>query len=197
MTALSELLQALLGWLADLTKWVVGWCPRYFWVRSNQAGVLARGGGPWSAVGPGFHWYVPNRDTFSRIVTSMQTLEVAPVALQTPEGFAVKVGAVVTYRVTDPVKHLVENWDTDGAIAEFVRGCLTEVVTTEPWVKLMSPRKGGTWLGVRLQERVGRDLERYGVEVEVVRPTDQVKLRGAFQVFGIEPAGAADPVGVS
>lgn len=196
MTALTELLQSLLGWLADLTKWVVGWCPRYFWVRANQLGVVCRGGGDWSPVGPGYHWYVPNRDDWRRIISSWQTLEVSPVALQTPEGHPVKVGAVVVYRVVDPVLYLIENWDADAGMAEYVRGCLTEVVTTEGWGRLMSSRKGGTWLGIRLEERVGKDLGRYGVEVSVVRPTDQVRLRGAYQVFGIEPAGPVDPTGV-
>ncbi len=190
MASLGDILHALLGWLADLVQWILGWIPRYLWVRSNQVGAMARGGRPYRALGPGIHWYVPNWDDYHTVVSSRQTLEVQAVTLQTPEGDAVHVGAVVTFHVADPIKHLIENWDADAGVAEFAQGALTQVVTTEPWEKLMAPREGGTWLGKRLEQRLGKDLERFGIEVEWVRPTHQAKLRGAFHVFGI--AGARD-----
>lgn len=186
MTTLSELLSALLGWLADLATWIVGWVPRYLWVRTHQTGVLVRGTRDPVPLERGVLWHVPNLDYTHVVVTSRQVLQVAPVAVQTPEGFAVKVGCAIAYRVADPVKYLIETWDVGEAMAEYAQGAITAVVTTEDWSKLMGNREGGTWLGKRLEQRLTKELERFGVEVESVRPTDQVRLRGAFQVFGIE-----------
>jgi regulator of protease activity HflC (stomatin/prohibitin superfamily) len=183
----GQLFGALFGWLGDFVGWVFEWVPRYEIVQSNERGVkYHRGKQPWE-LKPGCHWYVPNLDDIEKHHVCRDVLVVDSLPLETADAppRRVEVGMVLTYHIVDVLKYEVENVNADVNMAEAAQGALQDIVTSHTWDDLRGDTAEGTRLGGKLARRMGKALEKFGVEVESCRPTDQVTLDSATRHFGI------------
>lgn len=182
----GELLGSLLGWLGVFVEWVFDWVPRYEIVQYNERGVkYPRGKKPYELL-PGVHWYVPNLDEIETHHISRMVLNVASLPLETDDDRRVEVGLVLTYHIVDVLRFEVENFQADDNIAEAAQGALRDIVTSHTWAALEADTEEGTRLGGKLTRRMGKALEKFGVEVESCRPTEQITLDGAIRHFGVE-----------
>lgn len=183
---LSELLGNLLGWLGDFIQWVFAWVPRYRIVKANERGVhyfLGREPVEWT---PGAHWFIPNLSEVVKWHNNRMVLYIEPLALEDADGVPVEVGMVITYHITDVLQFEVANYDADESMHEVAQGALQEIVTSTPWAKMRGRTEEGSRLGKRLATLMGRELSRFGVEVESARPTHQVRLSRVFRLFGVD-----------
>jgi len=181
----GELIGALFGWLGGFVEWLFDWVPRYVIVQVNERGVKYPRGQEAVELEPGIHWYIPNLTRTTKHHVSRCVLQVEPLSLETADGIQVQVGMVLTYHVVDVLKYEVENYDADDSMAEVAQGELQDIVTSSNWDELRGSTGEGTRLGGKLTRRMGRALERFGVEVESCRPTDQIRLSRAIRIFGI------------
>lgn len=181
----GELLGSLLGWLGNFVEWLVDWVPVYEIVQFNEMGVRYHCGNEPIELGPGVHWYIPNLDTIEKHHASRDVLQIESLSLETSDGIAVQVGMVLTYHITDVLRYEVENLDADEAMSEVAQGAMREIVTSHSWDDLRSTTEDGTRLGNKLKNRMSKVLDRFGVEVESCRPTDQIRLARAMMLFGV------------
>lgn len=184
----GELLGALLGWLGDFVQWLFNWVPRYMIVQINERGVKYPRGKGAVELQPGVHFYVPNLTEVVKHHVSRCVLYVEPLSLETADEppKRVQVGAVLTYHVTDILTYEVDNYDADESMHEVAQGALQDIITNSKWKELQGQTGEGTRLGNKLAGRMGKALEKFGVQVESCRPTDMVSLDRAFRLFGAE-----------
>lgn len=185
---LGELLGALLGWLGDFVQWLFNWVPRYIIVQVNERGVKYPRGQEAVELEPGIHWFIPNLTQMVKHHVSRCVLYIDPLSLETDDEppRRVQVGAVLTYHITDILTYEVENYDAAESMHEVAQGALQDIITGSKWEDLRGQTGEGTRLGNKLAGRMGKTLEKFGVEVESCRPTDMVSLDRAFRLFGAE-----------
>lgn len=133
----------------------------------------------------GLHWYCPNLSEIEKHHISRMVLSVESLPLETADGKQCEVGMVLTYFISDVVRFEVENFDADESIAEAAQGAMQDIVTASTWDELQGNTAEGTRLGNKLALRMNKALEKFGIEVESCRPTEQIGLRAAFRQFGI------------
>lgn len=181
----GELLAQLIGWLGDFVQFLIGFFPHLVIVRVNERGVLYPAGNEAEELLPGMHWYFPWR---SRVVThevTRFTLPIDAIPLETQDGIPVEIGLVVTYRVSDILAYEVDNFIPDDNIRETAEGELCSIVKDQTWEELSGKTDEGSRLEKKLRSRMGKALEKFGVEVESCRPNAQIRLSGASHTFGI------------
>jgi regulator of protease activity HflC (stomatin/prohibitin superfamily) len=181
---LGELFGQLFGWLGHFVEWICGWCPVYIIVQWNERGVKYPRGKKPLELKAGVHWYIPNLSEVVRHHVSRCVLDVADLSLETADGVPVQVGMVLTYHITDVLKYEVENFEPDENMAEVAAAGLRNIVMEHTWPELTQAADAGSRLESKLARRMDKALERFGVEVETCRPTDQVRLRCALRLFG-------------
>lgn len=166
-------------------------------MRTYERGVRLRSH-PWrddvglKVLGPGFHWTVPFyidhvlHDNVTprthRITSNLTTLD----------GRSVGVGFVVTSRIRDIEKALLEVEDMDAAMDDSCRGSLFRYVTTRTWDELRAaqvpiPDDDDEATGPDELYKACRKMAfRWGVEVMRVQLTDLAVTR-SFHVHGDTP----------
>jgi len=180
----GELLGAVFGWVATLVEWLIGWVPVYRIVRSDEVAVaqtLGREPREWE---PGTHWYVPNLTEVTMMHTSRMVLAVDDISLETSDGVPCQIGLTMSYHITDPVTYRTENYEAEDGLAEMAEAALRDAVMERTWDRLKESTEDGKKLEKMLSTRLQRSLERFGIEVESCRPTDQVRIERAVRVFG-------------
>lgn len=180
----AELISALLGWLGDFVQFVFSFVPRIRIVRCDQLGVRRVMGREATQVNPGVWWYWPWCTDIEAMWVERQSILVQPITVETSDGVRVAIGCAVTYRIVDPVKYRVKNFDADSNMGEVAMAGLREIVTVHTAKELASSSQEGTRFGDKLARRMGKDLEPFGIEVLSCRPTDQVRIDRAFRLFG-------------
>jgi len=184
--ALFEVVSAVFGWFGELVEWLVSLVPRYVIIRCNEVGVRYWLGGRPRELGPGLHWYWPWCTEVNRHHANRMTLDLDGLSLETSDAVPVQVGLIVTYHLVDVIKYEVENFEPDEGMAEVAQGALRDIVAEHTWRDLSAKTEEGSRLEQKLARRMGTALDRFGVRVESCRPTDQVRLRGAFRLFGVD-----------
>lgn len=185
VTTFGEFLNLLVGWLGDFVRWLISFVPRYIIIHVNQVGVKYTRGRPASELGSGVHWYWPWQTTIRVLFTARDLLTIPSISIETSDDIAVQVGAVLTYHISNAVKYEVENFEAAQNMAEVAQGALRNIVTTHTWKELSARAEEGSRLEGKLARRMQEDLSKFGVTVESVRPTDQVRLASANRVFGV------------
>ncbi len=185
--SLSELLGGMLGWLAEFIEFVVSFVPHIEIIQFNERGVrYVRGKRP-TEVKPGVWWYWPWCTQIEKHNISRDVLVVESLPLETNDIPArrVEVGMVLTYHIVDVVQYEAENIDADESMAEAAEGAMQDIITTCLWEDLNGDTSEGTRLGGKLARRMGKALEKFGVEVESCRPTEQITLDSVSRHFGV------------
>jgi regulator of protease activity HflC (stomatin/prohibitin superfamily) len=174
-----------LAWIGYLIEWLASWLPRPELVQSNECWVRF---GPWktkAAQGPAVPWSIPALQEISSTSTARQVLDTAPQTLTTADGASVAVAATVLYRVVDPQKFLVENYEAEDAVADVCEIAVWDLVTGLPFEALLANDRKTTQK--RLTKEVSRRLEELGCVVEYARLTNMAKAR---VLSHIRPGGA-------
>jgi regulator of protease activity HflC (stomatin/prohibitin superfamily) len=181
--AFGEVLSALLGWLGDFVQWVFNWVPRYVLVYYNERAVkYVRGKDP-VVLEPGIRWYVAATTLVVKHTTQRCTLQVATTSLETKDGQAVQIGLVLTYHIKDVYVFEVENDDPEENMAVVAEGSLRDIVLEHSWEDLAQRADEGSRFEGKLKNRLEKALQKFGVEVETARPTDQIRLDRSFRLF--------------
>ena len=187
MMTFGELLGAILGWLGELIEFIISFVPRIVIVQFNERGVRYIRGKEPTEIKPGIHWYWPwcTEVEVHHVCRMVIPVESLPLETADDPPRRVEVGMILTCHIVDVLKFEVENVDADESMAEAAQGALQDIVTSSTWVDLHGETAEGTRLGGKLARRMGKTLERFGVEVETCRPTAQISLDNATRHFGI------------
>jgi regulator of protease activity HflC (stomatin/prohibitin superfamily) len=191
----GELLSALLGWLGQFVEFLFSFVPRVRIIPWNEAGVrYVRGLEP-QYVPPGLTWYWPWCTTMRLIHTSRCVMPIQPVSVETKDQVSVSIGAVLTYRVDNPVVYDAHNFDADDNLAEAAQGILRDAACDSTWEKLRGDASDGSRLASYLKNRMSKALESYGVVIESCRPNDLVRIGHVVRLFGaVNPPSGIDHV---
>lgn len=181
--AIGEVFAALIGWLGDFVQWVFSWLPRYELVHFNERGVKYIRGKQPVVLEPGVRWYIQATTDIVKHTTQRCTLEVETLSLETKDEQAVQVGLVLTYHITDVYVYEVENDDPEDNMAVVAQGSLRDIVLEHAWAELAQRADEGSRFEGKLKNRLEKALQKFGVEVETARPTDQVRLDRSFRLF--------------
>lgn len=134
----------------------------------------------------GLHWYCPNLSEIEKHHVSRMVLDIESLPLETKDGRQCEVGMVLTYFITDVCKFETENFDADESMAEAAQGEMQDIITGSSWGDLQGRTEEGTRLGNKLRGRMNKALEKFGVEIESCRPTEQIQLARAIRLFGVD-----------
>lgn len=182
---LGDLIAALLGWLGDFVRFVFSFVPRIAIIRCNQVGVRTVRGEQAERIEPGVWWYWPWCTEIVELYTSRQSFLVPPISVESSDGEKLSIACAVVYRIVDPIRYWIENFDADQNMGEVAMAGLREIATSHKASELAGGTQEDTRLGSKLARRMGKDLEPFGVEVLACRPTDQVRLDFAGRLFGV------------
>lgn len=147
---------------------------RFFYVlHAYERGVLLRLGVFERELGPGLHWIFPFRidEVLSAPVTARTTNLPAQVVV-TADGKTVAVKALVTWRVRNISKFLLEASEPAEALPDAALGAVAELVAGVTWEDLRGPELART-----LRSEVRRRARKYGVTVDAVQLTDVAPAR--------------------
>ena len=180
---LGEVFAQLIGWLGNLVDWTLSWFPRMIVLPSDEVAVKQVGGQAPVRLDPGIHWIVPAITDVTGVHTSVCVMGIRSLALETQDGIAVQVGGVLVYRVSDPVAYITKNYEAEAGIEEVAMAGFREAVQCSTWEELVDENE--TSFDHILPARVADALDRFGIEVLNVQPTDLVRLDNVSRHFGI------------
>lgn len=182
----GEFLSQILGWLGEFVSWVFAWLPRRIVISFTERAVHYPLGTKPKVIGPGTFWFIPNRGQVNIHFVTRFILEIEPLALETKDGIAISIGMTVTGAITDVYKYDVENLTPDANMIERAKFGLREIVMEHLWTELCKSTGEGTRLEGKLSTRMQKVLENFGLTVEHVGFTDQIRLGvGAHRLFGM------------
>jgi regulator of protease activity HflC (stomatin/prohibitin superfamily) len=158
-------------------------------LRPYERGVRQRSH-PWregvglKVLGPGFHWVVPfNVDDVLRDTVTPRTYRIVA-NLTTLDGRAIKVAIVITARIRDIEKALLEVEDVDTALKDSAHGVLFRYVAARSWDDLRKAQREDEAEGEdgntgpdELYKPIRKLAFRWGVEVMRVQLSDLATSR--------------------
>lgn len=148
-----------------------------------EAGILTRLGKYKREIGPGFHWVVPfHIDKVWHEHTTPRTDHLTGLATTTTDGKAIGFDAVVTWKINDMTKALMETTDLKDAIADTCAGQIGTTLAESDWASI---RDGKTV--EQLTKACRARGWRWGVEVM------QVQLSGVAVVKNFRITGQSQP----
>jgi regulator of protease activity HflC (stomatin/prohibitin superfamily) len=99
-----------------------------------ERGVLTRLGKVKGELGPGFHWCYPlHIDSVWHEHVTPRTARIAGLSTTTTDGKAVGFDAVITYRITDITKAIMEVTDLQDALADSCAGIIGTQLSNSSW----------------------------------------------------------------
>jgi regulator of protease activity HflC (stomatin/prohibitin superfamily) len=148
-----------------LLPWVV--------IHPYQRGVLLRLGTFVKVLEPGFHWILPlGIDEAPGLNVMLKTHRIPGLATTTKDGRQVGFDAVVSYRITDVQKALLEVDDVQDAIIDTCAGIVGTTLADNTWEELLH---GAAIEG--LTKACRQRGWRYGVEILGVQLTGLALVR--------------------
>ena len=138
-------------------------------VREYERGVIFRLGRLVGARGPGLFFVIPIIETMVRVDLRTITYDVPTQEVITKDNVAVRVNAVVYYRVVDPEKAVTEVIDYKYATAQIAQTTLRSVIGQAELDELLAEREK---LNVKLQKIIDEATNPWGVKVTAVEIKD-------------------------
>lgn len=133
-------------------------------------------------VEPGFYWLIPFG--VDRPITENAALEARNLPAQSLTlrcGTSVLAAPVISYRMADPVKFIVEVDDADSAITDVARGTIREVLCQMTWDEITATDSP---VLDQMTKAVRKEARRFGIEVTRVTLADLAKVRVLRLVTG-------------
>ncbi len=139
-------------------------------VQQYQRGVVLRFGRLLPEVrGPGLRVMIPVADRMTKVPIQTVVMEVAPQGAITKDNVTLSVDAVVYFRVTDPVKAVVNVENYLGAVSQVARTSLRSVIGRADLDTLLSDREQ---VNAELRAVIDTPTEEWGVSVDRVEIKD-------------------------
>ena len=130
-----------------------------------ERGVIFRLGRLIASKGPGIIFLIPLIDKLQRMSLRLVTFDVPPQDVITKDNVSVKVNAVLSYRVMDPNKAVVEVADYAYATSQLAQTTLRSVCGQAELDELLAEREK---ISLRLQEILDKDTDPWGIKVSKV-----------------------------
>jgi regulator of protease activity HflC (stomatin/prohibitin superfamily) len=125
--------------LWELIQWLVEFVVPFVILFPYERGLLIRLGKYKRELGPGFHWVLPcHMDTVLHESVVARTEHLAGLSTTTADGKSVGFDAIVTYRISNLEKALLEVSDLKDAIADTVAGQLGTTLSESNWASIRS-----------------------------------------------------------
>jgi regulator of protease activity HflC (stomatin/prohibitin superfamily) len=158
---------AALGWIGDLVSWLVSWLPHLVQVRKTERAVkFIRG--KTAEIGPGLHLWWPITTEVEVRPVVRQVMGLGSQTLTTKDGQAVHVDGLLVYSIGDLHTYLVENWEAEDSLGEVGQAGIRKAVVNMDFDDI---QRGMADVDNRLTKEAQKLLERFGVEVELMRLT--------------------------
>ena len=146
-----------------------------FWsvIDCYQRGVVLRLGRHHRDLEPGLHWIWPfgiEHVFAANVVTNTTNLGVQ--SLTTRDGHSISVSSLLTWRVLEPAKFLLEVEGGQEAISDLCYGAVADVVKAATWAEVSEPK-----FADQCATRLRRRASRYGLEIERLQFSDLTKCR--------------------
>ena len=155
-----------------------------FVVDEYERGVMLRFGKYHRDLLPGIHFKIPFRVDVPIVIsvvpdaTRLQT-QVFTLA----DGTTVALTPVLTYRVHNVKKALLEVEDAETSLHDATAGAIRRLVSPHPFQDLQSPDKCAE-IEMLVTKDIRSEAFKWGYEVLRVQFPDMVKLKGSYQLFG-------------
>lgn len=146
-----------------------------FWtvIREFEGGIILRLGKFHRLTGPGFHWRWPfNIEECFYAHTNMLTRIVGPQSLTTRDDVSIIVSVVITERIEDIKKFLLECTHGHSVIEDATYGAVATVVHSLTWIELVNND-----VAHQLEILVRRQARKYGVEIIQLQLVDLTKSK--------------------
>lgn len=143
--------------------------PRVWWCPTFIAGVLFVRGKNIRPFGAGRVVWFPLWTTMLTCAVVRQVLDIDVQTVTTKDGHSVIVAGVATYRISDHVVYLTENFEAEHSLDEAIAAALRQVVVGKTWDEIHNNDRNTT--DNALTREAGKMLEEFGVTVERVRLT--------------------------
>jgi regulator of protease activity HflC (stomatin/prohibitin superfamily) len=160
--------------LIDLILQWVEWLLPFAVIDQFERGVVLRLGVFQRLVEPGFHWVVPFG--IDRVLTDNvvpRTHNLGAQSLPTKDGHMIVLSAVVTLRIHDVKKAILEVEHVDDAVKDSCYAEIATVVHRHTWDEI----QGGEDIADELLRACRKRAFQYGVEVMRVQLSDLAKTR--------------------
>ena len=142
-------------------------------VACYQAGVVLRFGKHNRNLGPGIHWIWPmgiEHVFVAHTVTNTTNLGVQ--SLTTKDGHSISISGLLTWKIVDAPKFLLEVEGGQEAIADLTFGAVADQVQSSTWAQV-SEAEFPARVATKLRRRAGR----YGIEIERLQFSDLTRCR--------------------
>lgn len=153
-------------------------------VEPYQQAVLTRLGKFNRVLEPGFHWRLPFFDVVLADHVTPRTEHLVGLATTTKDGQSIGFDAVITYRISDIRKAVLDVTDLKDAIADTCAGVIGTALHAATWEAILS--------GDALEELTNLCRKRgwkWGVEIQAVQLAG-VALVKNLRLSGIQPQAA-------
>lgn len=137
-------------------------------VNDYEAGVVLRLGHFHRKLGPGFHFMLPFG--IEQVYTDNcvpSTLSLGPQSLTTRDGVSVVVSGIVTWRIHDIRKMLLEVEDAESVLTDSAYGLIGDSVRAAEWAEVQAPEFAAALTSVIRQKAF-----RWGIKVSAVQLSD-------------------------
>jgi regulator of protease activity HflC (stomatin/prohibitin superfamily) len=162
---LDRLIELLEGLWGALLPWVV--------LQPFEQGVLVRLGTFKRVLGPGFHWIYPlHIDKVWDHYTTPSTHHISGLCTTTKDGKAVGFDAIVTYRIVDIEKAMLQVTGVEHAILDACQGVIGTALSESTWHEILHGDVVDDL--TKLCARRGR---KWGVEIMSVQPIGTCLVR--------------------
>jgi len=179
-------MDAALGWIGDLVRWLTSWLPHLVLVRRTERGVkFIRA--KTKEIGPGLHFFWPITTEVEVRPVVRQVMGLGTQTLTTDDGQAVIADGLLVFSIADLHTYLVENWEAEDSLGEVGQAGIRKAVVGIAFADI---QRGMADVDNKLTREAQKLLARFGVEVELMRLTSFARahvlnLVGEFHI----PAG--------
>lgn len=157
-------------------------------VMEFERAVLLRRGRYRRTLEPGWRFFIPfGVDEILKVNVVRETAELPAQAFTTIDGVCAVATAIITFRISDVKKHLLETEDAEEVLADASRGPILRILRMKKWQDLVKAED----LDDEITKAVRRPAFRWGVEVEAVTLSDLTRARtlrllvdGALEIGG-------------
>jgi len=160
-------MDAALGWIGDLVRWLTSWLPHLLLVRKTERAVKFIRAGT-REVGPGLHLWWPITTQVEVRAVVRQVLGLGSQTLTTKDGQAVVADGLLVFSIKDLHAFLVENWNAEDSLGEVGQAGIRKAIVNMDFAAVQGAMAD---VDNRLTKEAQKLLESFGVDVELMRLT--------------------------
>ena len=154
-----------------------------FWtvVDQYENGIVLRLGKFYRELDPGFHWVIPlGVDRVLCENVALETKNLGTQSLTTKDGQFVIVGVVLSYRIKDVKKFLLEVEDADSVLKDSTYGVVGEYVASSTWEEISKLETQ-----TEIHQEIRKKAFRWGIEVVTLQFSDISKSKTIRLITGL------------